>query len=72
MSIVITDPSNGDADSRTLHFLPFSKANRDEQFSKDDQERIAPAFSKYEAVGEPHVAITTLYEYLDKHLKKTG
>ena len=43
LSIVIDDGSNSDAggqtlntDQRSLHFLPFQKANRDEIFSTED------------------------------------
>ena len=37
LSIVIDDGSNqGNTDKKTLHFLPFQKANRDEQFLPDD------------------------------------
>ena len=43
LSIVIDDGSNADAggqtlntDQRSLHFLPFQKANRDEIFSTED------------------------------------
>ena len=36
LSIVIDGDSYGDKDKKTLHFLPFSKANRDEVFSVED------------------------------------
>ena len=37
LSIVIDDGSTqGNTDKKTLHFLPFQKANRDEQFQPDD------------------------------------
>ena len=57
LSIVIDDGTSATNDQpseqKTLHFLPFMKANRDEVFSNEDQSRLAPAFSKQDAVGEP-------------------
>ena len=57
LSIVIDDGTSATndqpSDQRTLHFLPFMKANRDEVFAAEDQSRLAPAFSKQEAAGEP-------------------
>ena len=57
LSIVIDDGTSTTNDQpseqKTLHFLPFMKANRDEVFSNEDQSRLAPAFSKQDAVGEP-------------------
>ena len=61
---MIDDGSNADAggqtlnnDQRALHFLPFQKANRDEIFSTEDQARLAPAFSKQDASGQPQSQI---------------
>lgn len=74
LSIVIDDGSSqGTTDKKTLHFLPFQKANRDEQFLPDDQARIAPAFTRHELKsGDQQPNIQTLYNYLETHLKKTG
>ena len=65
LSIVIEDGTSTESsqitqDQRVLHFLPFSKANRDEVFSADDQARLAPAFAKQEAPGDAQSAILTL------------
>lgn len=66
LSIVIDeDPQTG---SKTVHFLPFTKANRNEVFSAsgDDNARIAAAFTKSETSGsaEPFKGIETLRQYL--------
>ena len=76
LSIVIADGAEqgGNPERKTLHFLPFQKANRDEVFqSAEDQSRIAPAFTRHELKpGDQQQNIQTLYQYLEKHLKKTG
>lgn len=51
LAIVIDEDEAGL--TKTMHFLPFVKANRDEQFTADDSTRVAAAFSKQDASGEP-------------------
>lgn len=76
LSIVIDDGTSATndqpSDQKTLHFLPYTKANRDEVFSIEDQARLAPAFSKQAAIGEPQSQLQTLQTYLENHLRKTG
>ena len=76
LSIVIDDGTSATndqpSDQKTLHFLPYTKANRDEVFSIEDQARLAPAFSKQDASGEPQSQLQTLQTYLENHLRKTG
>lgn len=77
LSIVIDDGSSSQSkhgrDQRTIHFLPYTKANRDEVFSVEMQERLAPAFQQQESsLDDPSTKIATLYAYLESHLKKIG
>ena len=64
LAIVIDeDPANG---TKMVHFLPFTKANRNESFtvSGEDNSRIAPAFTKSEAGSDPLKNVDTLRLYL--------
>lgn len=72
LSIVIDEDGSNPNLSKTLHFLPFTKANRDERFTPEDQDRLAPAFSKQEAKGDPEQQISVLKAYLNNHRQKTG
>ena len=67
LSIVI----DADGDNKVIHFLPFAKANRNEQFSaQDDLQRIAAAFTMQEASEDPLADIKTLREYLQQNKPK--
>jgi hypothetical protein len=36
-----------------IHFLPFSNSSRDEPFTEEDSNRIAPVFTKTDIPQEP-------------------
>jgi hypothetical protein len=57
-----------------MHFLPFNKANRDEEFTPDDNGRVAPIFSNTNAPAEDNVRvpINTLKTYMDTYRAKLG
>jgi len=47
LAIVIEDTSQS---TKQIHFLPYQRSNRDEPFTKEnDEARIAPAFEHAEA-----------------------
>ena len=45
---------------RRVHFLPFNKANRDEDFVDEDHVRVAPAFNHTEMPADLSAALNTL------------
>lgn len=60
-----------DGDDRKIHFLPFTKANRNEMFSNtDDSLRVAAAFTVSDTPEDPLADIKTLREYLDQNKPK--
>lgn len=72
LSIVIDEKS---PDKRTLHFLPFNKANRDEDFSPgEDEGRIAPLLTNTKApeTGGLKKDFNTLKAYLEAYRTKHG
>lgn len=68
LSIVIDEDG---LNKKMIHFLPFTKANRNEMFSApDDSQRIAPAFTRSEPSQEPYAQIETLRNYLSANPPK--
>ena len=48
-----------------VHFLPYTKANRNEMFnSEDDKARVQPAFTMIDIPQDPAAQIITLENYL--------
>jgi len=65
LAIVIDDISST---SKQIHFLPYQRSNRDENFTKEnDETRIAPAFQHAEVSIDIHDHIATLRAYLEAH-----
>ena len=60
--------------NKLLHFLPFNKANRDEEFTPEDNGRVGPIFSMTKAPGEKEIKaqINTLKTYMDQARAKLG
>jgi len=50
--------------NRQLHFLPFNKGNRDEEFSQEDSNKIGPAFTQTEPSMDPDKEFSVLRTYL--------
>lgn len=50
LAIVVEEKTSN---SRQLHFLPFNKGNRDEEFGEEDSNRIGPAFEHTEPSMDP-------------------
>lgn len=53
---------------KQIHFLPFNKANRDEEFTSDDNSRISPIFTLTKnnaADGTMKKTFDTLKQYMD-------
>ena len=51
--------------NRKIHYLPFKNSKRDEILSSvDSQQKLAPAFTQSERLGEPGKAIVALRDYL--------
>lgn len=57
-----------------MHFLPYNKANRDEEFSLDDNARIAGAFTTTKPPSDGNVKsqFKTLKAYMEGYLQKIG
>lgn len=53
LAIVIDEKEEGTSWQKSIHFLPFQKSNRDEWFTAADDHRLAPAFSRQDASGDP-------------------
>ncbi len=60
--------------ARQIHFLPFSKANRDEEFTADDSQRVARVFSMTKAPADKEIKtqFNTLKTYMDAARAKLG
>lgn len=61
--------------SKQVHFLPFNKANRDEEFSNEDNNRIAPIFTMTKNTagdGSMKKTFDTLKQYMDQYRSKLG
>lgn len=68
---IVIDEKNGNSSERRLHFLPFSNAKRDETFSDEHSNKIAPIFTHTEIPSDPEKAFSTLREYLSGYKPKT-
>jgi hypothetical protein len=68
---IIIDEKNGMRSERWLHFLPFSHSKRDERFTDEDSNKIAPAFTNTGLPTDPEKELVTLRDYLAQYkLKK--
>ena len=47
-----------------MHFLPYNNAKRDETFTEEDSNKVAPVFSNTEIPADPEKAFDILREYL--------
>ena len=65
MAIVVDEKKHPEPASKQLHFLPFNKGNRDEEFNIDDSARLAPAFSRTEINSEPEASFNQLRSYYE-------
>lgn len=45
---IVVEEKNGPKSERKLHFLPFSHSKRDEVFTDESSNKIAPAFTNTE------------------------
>jgi hypothetical protein len=50
--------------------LPYSNHKRDETFSEEDSNKIAPVFTHTEIPSDPEKAFTSLREYLTMYKSK--
>ncbi len=58
---IIVDEKNRE---RILHFLPYTNSKRDERFTEEDSNKIAPAFTFSELPQDADRDINTLRDYL--------
>lgn len=60
--------------ARQIHFLPFNKANRDEEFQDTDSGRVDAAFSMTKLPIDNNVksAFASLKIYMDSYRAKLG
>ena len=62
---------DADGANKMIHFLPFTKANRNEPFSIDDDlHRVKPAYTMCEPPSDPGLQIQTLLTYLENNPPK--
>jgi len=61
---IIIDEKNGPRAERLIHFLPFSNQRRDEKFTEEDSNKIAPAFTNTGLSSDPDKDLSILREYL--------
>lgn len=68
LAIVIEDSAPLE---RKIHFISFKGSNRDETFTDQDYNRIAPAFTQTDIPQEPEQSFKVLKDYLEQQrLKK--
>jgi hypothetical protein len=68
---IIVDEKNGPRQSeRWLHFLPFTHSRRDERFSDEDSNKIAPAFSNTGIPQDLERDLNNLRDYLSQFRAK--
>lgn len=67
---IIIDEKNGPRSERIVHFLPFTHSKRDEHFTDEDSNKIAPAFSNTGTPADLERDINNLREYLSQHRVK--
>lgn len=67
LAIVIKEKAGGERD---VHFLPYNNHKRDETFTDEDSNKIAPAFTNTEIPSEPDKSFSILREYLASIQKK--
>jgi hypothetical protein len=65
LAIVVDEKKHPEPAIKQLHFLPFNKGNRDEEFNVDDSARLAPAFSRTEINSEPEASFNQLRSYYE-------
>lgn len=56
--------------NKQIHFLPFNKANRDEEFTEEDNSRIAPIFKFTEVITDLESSLAILRDYLSAYRVK--
>lgn len=67
---IVVEEKSAPKNERKLHFLPYNH-KRDEVFTEEDSNKIAPAFTNTEIPAEPEKDLNTLREYLASYkLKK--
>ena len=62
---IVVEEKTGARQERKLHFLPFANSKRDEIFTDEDSNKIAPAFTNTEIPSDPEKTLSTLLEYLE-------
>lgn len=61
---IVIEELNGTRSERVLHFLPFSNTKRDERFSDEDSNKIAPVYTNTGMPTDPEKDLVILREYL--------
>jgi hypothetical protein len=55
---------------RKIHFISFKASNRDETFTEQDYNKIAPAFIQTEIPQDPEISFRMLKEYFEMYKSK--
>jgi len=61
-----------DGDKRHVHFLPFHKANRDEDLEPNEHSRVASAFYHTDLPEDTEASLGTLRQYYSSYLTNHG
>lgn len=64
LAIIIDEKNQFKSSERLIHFLPFTNNKRDERFSDEDSNKIAPAFHHTGVLVDVDRELNTLREYL--------
>lgn len=63
LAIIVEEWSNSHRSERQIHFLPFANQKRDERFSDEDSNKIAPAFNNTGLPADPEKDLNQLRQY---------
>lgn len=67
LAIVIEEKNSPQKPERKIHFLPYEHSRRDEVFTDEDSNRIAPIFTQTEISSDPEKSFRTLRDYLTNY-----
>lgn len=70
LAIIIDEKNSPRGSERWLHFLPFTHSKRDERFTDEDSNKIAPALTNTGITSDPERDLNTLREYLAQYRSK--
>ncbi len=68
LAIIVEESQIGHRSERQIHFLPFVHHKRDERFTDEDSNKIAPAFTNTGLPSDPEKDLNILRQYFAVHV----